>query len=449
MDDRHGVGPAGGDVTAPRSRGEAPVKPVITTTGDDTRAVWEHAGLSVTDGRLSIAGRDAGGLGRDHGTPLYVFDLCRITEQVAALQQALAGAGLRYVTRFSMKAQREPEVLAHLRRLGPPLTPQTIGTDICSPVELASALASGWQGDEISYTGTNVSDRDFEAICAQPIRLNADCPSQLRRFGRHARGGNVGLRVNVRCGAGHSGRYSGNLYSSEKPSKFGFYEEQLPEAIEIARASGLTITGLHFHASTDLAAEDLDAFTETVRRATRMASYLLEAGCPLDEINAGGGLAVKVSADRPALDLDTYAAVLAEHLGPLGVVVSVEPGEFLFGDSAVLLAEVVTVEDRLGVPFVGLDTGWNCAQDRFLYEVPLDCVLCRDALPESVWETTITGNINEGDDVFAEDYPFPEAREGDIVALLYAGGYWQNMVAPHCGRLKPPAVYFADRLVAE
>ncbi|MEI6727084.1 MAG: hypothetical protein WCN81_12780 [Actinomycetes bacterium] len=425
------------------------MKGVALQTAADARPIWAHAGLSVTSGRLAIAGRDAEAVAREHGTPLYAFDLTRITEQVAALQQALAGAGLLYVTRFSMKAQREPEVLAHLHGLGPPVTPQTIGADICSPVELASALAAGWRGDEISYTGTNVSDRDFQAICAQPIRLNVDCLSQLRRFARHGRGRNVGLRVNVRCGAGHSGRYSGKLYGGDMPSKFGFYEEQLPEAIEISRAGGLTITSLHFHASTNLGAGDLPAFTETVGRAAAMASFLLEVGCPLDEINAGGGLAVGMSPDGPALDLDTYAAVLAEHLGPLGPAVSVEPGEFLFGDSAVLLAEVVTVEDRLGVPFVGLDAGWNVAQDRFLYQVPLDCVLCRDALPGSVRATTITGNINEGDDVFAEDYPFAEAREGDMVAILYAGGYWQNMVAPHCGRLKPPAVYFADRLEGE
>ena len=417
-------------------------------TATEARPSWAHAGLSVVGGRLAIAGRDAEAIAREHGTPLYAFDLCRITEQVAALQRALAGAGLRYVTRFSMKAQREPEVLAHLRSLGPPATPQWIGPDICSPVELASGLASGWQGDEISYTGTNVSDRDFEAICAQPIRLNVDGLSQLRRFARHAPGRSVGLRVNVRCGAGHGGRYAGSDYGSDKPSKFGFYEEQLPGALEIAREAGLTITSLHFHASTGLSMDDLPAFTETVRRAAAMASFLLEAGCPLDEINAGGGLDIGASAGRPALDLDNYAAVLAEHLGPLGPVVSVEPGEYVFGDSAVLLAEVVTAEDRLGVPFVGLDAGWNAAPDRFIYQVPLEVVLCRDALPGSVRSTTITGHINEGDDVFAEDYPFPEPREGDIVAILYAGGYWQNMVAPHCGRLKPQAVYFADRLGA-
>jgi len=412
----------------------------------DTEAFWAHAGLCVSDRRLSIAGRDAEAIAREHGTPLYVFDLCRVTERVAALQEALARTGLRYVTRFSMKAQREPEVLAHLRRLGPPVTPQRIGADVCSPVELASALTGGWEGDEISYTGTNVSDRDFAAIVGHPIRLNVDSLSQLRRLGRHAPGRSVGLRVNVRCGAGQLGRSGGSLYSSDRPTKFGVYEEQLPEAIGIAREHGLVLTSLHFHASSYLLRDDLDDFAETARRAAGMAAVLLEADCPIDEINAGGGLGVAFAPGQRALDLDAYASVLAEHLGTLGPVVSVEPGDFLFGESGVLLAEVITAEDRLGVPFVGLDAGWNMAPDRFLYQLPVTCVLCRDPLPEAVRPTTITGNINEGDDVFAEEYPFARAREGDIVAIVHVGGYCQNMLAPHCGRTKPPAIYFVDRV---
>ena len=418
------------------------------TAERDTGAFWAHAGLCVTDGRLSIAGRDAEAIAREHGTPLYVFDLCRVTERVAALQEALGRAGLRYLTRFSMKAQREPEVLAHLRRLGPPVTPQTIGADVCSPVELASALTGGWEGDEISYTGTNVSDRDFEAIVAHPIRLNVDSLSQLRRLGRHAPGRSVGLRVNVRCGAGQLGRSGGSLYSSDRPTKFGIYEEQLPEAIGIAREHGLTLTSLIFHASSYLLRDDLADFAETARRAAKMAAFLLEAGCPIDEINAGGGLGLPVAPDQEPLDLDAYASVLAEHLGTLGPVVSVEPGDFFFGESGVLLTEVVTAEDRLGVPFVGLDAGWNLAPDRFVYELPVTCVLCRDALCEEVRPTTITGNINEGDDVFAEGYPFAWAHEGDIVAIVHVGGYCQNMAAPHCGRTKPPAIYFVDRVEA-
>ena len=36
---------------------------------------------------------------------------------------------------------------------------------------------------------------------------------------------------------------------------------------------------------------------------------------------------------------------------------------------------------------------------------------------------TVAGHINEAGDVFAEDYPFPEVEEGEVVAILNAGGY--------------------------
>ena len=42
-----------------------------------------------------------------------------------------------------------------------------------------------------------------------------------------------------------------------------------------------------------------------------------------------------------------------------------------------LLCEVVTVEHRLGMLFVGLNAGWNVMPDRFIYGVTPDIVLCR------------------------------------------------------------------------
>ena len=54
---------------------------------------------------------------------------------------------------------------------------------------------------------------------------------------------------------------------------------------------------------------------------------------------------------------------------------------------------------------------------------------------------TIAGHINEADDVFAEDYPFPEVAEGEVVAILNAGGYPQAMSSTHCLRPMASAVY--------
>ena len=42
---------------------------------------WDRPGLEVRAGRLSIAGRDAESIAREHGTPLYAHDLVRVEEQ--------------------------------------------------------------------------------------------------------------------------------------------------------------------------------------------------------------------------------------------------------------------------------------------------------------------------------------------------------------------------------
>jgi diaminopimelate decarboxylase len=408
------------------------------------RPFWQRPGTEVCSGRLVLAGRDAERVARQHGTPLYAYDLTRIKEQVRSLQQALTRAGLHGRTRLAMKAQREPEVLAYVRQLGDPGTPESVGLDVCSPGEALHGLSHGWLPEEISYTGTNVSERDLDVILAHPIHINVDLLSQIDRVGRRAAGRHIGFRVNPRGGAAWGGDES-SLYSGTRPTKFGIYEEQLDEALALARRHSLIIDTVHFHVGDGFLDDGLTAYGEAVGKATAMTRYLIDAGCPIIEVNTGGGLGVpQLPGERP-LDLDAYAAILAAHLGPLDVRVGVEPGDFLCKESAILLAEVVTVEDRLGVPFIGLDAGWNVMNDRFIYHAPFEIVLCRAADAPPTQRATVAGHINEGDDLFAEDYPMTEVEEGDIVAIMNVGGYNQAMTMTHCMRPAAAAVYFEDR----
>ena len=170
-----------------------------------------------------------------------------------------------------------------------------------------------------------------------------------------------------------------------------------------------------------------------------MLDRLVELGCPIDEVNVGGGLGAPAREDEQAIDLDAYAAVLARQLGPRGVAVAVEPGDYITKDAAILLGEVVTIEDRAGVRFVGLDLGWNIDCSYFIYRFAQEALLCRATDAELVQRVTLAGHINEAGDVFAEDYPMPPIAEGDIVALLNAGGYKQAMSSTHCLRPMAPA----------
>ena len=404
------------------------------------RTWWERPGLEVRQGRLMIAGRDAEAIAREHGTPLYVHDLERVGEQARALESALEGAGLRGLVRLALKAQREPKLLAWLREHAP-----DVGVDVCSPGEVRWALDQGWAANDISYTGTNVSDRDLDVILDAGVHLNVDLLSQLERVGSRAPGSRVGVRVNPRIGASWEGG-GATPYTGERPTKFGLFAEQLDDALEISRRHRLVIDTVHVHVGDGYLSDGLPVFDETIRRVAEMTGRLQAAGCPIVEVNTGGGLGVPQRPEDRPLDVVTWAAVLASHLGPLDVTVATEPGDFLVKECAIHLAEVVTVEDREGTRFIGLDTGWNAMCEHFVYRAPLDLVLCRavDAEPEG--HVTISGHINEGNDLFAEDYPFPTAEEGDIVAALNVGSYNGSMTSVHCLREPAGTVFLPERI---
>ena len=416
---------------------------------------WIRPGLEVIDDRLAIAGRDVATLVAEHDTPLFLFDLGHVAEQARRVQAALTGAGLAHMVRFALKSQREPEVLEVLRDLGPAGSPGSVGMDVCSPGEVEWALAHGWRPEEISHTGTNVSDTDFEAILRYPIRINVDLPSQLRRLGRLAPGSSVGLRINARVGAarqyvpaGHSPdeELRFGMYASAKPTKFGFYPEQLDDAVATAREHDLVIDAVHFHVCHQTQTPDLPRLDAALAEITPMIRRLIDAGCPITEVNTGGGLGQALRQGEEDLDLEAWANILASHLGPLGVTVATEPGEFIVARSAILVAEVVTVEDRLGETFVGLDAGWNTMALRFVWGEAVELVPVAAPLALRREAVTISGHINEAPDLFAEHYPFPAVAEGDLVALLSVGGYCQAAAGRHCLRPQAAAVYLRDRL---
>jgi diaminopimelate decarboxylase len=307
------------------------------------------------------------------------------------------------------------------------------------------ALANGWESEEISHTGTNVSERDLDVLLAHPIRINLDGVSQVERLGRRAPGRTIGLRVNPGAGAGYTEHLS---YAGERPTKFGVTEDRLDDAIAACRRHGLVVDTLHFHAGSGWLGDQLDGFAQALVRATRFLDRLGDAGFAIREVNVGGGVGrVARDGERP-VDLDAYAGVVREHLAAYGVTAAFEPGDLVLKDAGLLLGEVVSVERRGGTMFVGLDIGWNVDCSYFIYKYAKEILPVRDPLRDRTQLVTVAGHINEAGDLFAEDYPFPDVAEGEIVAVLNAGGYLQAMSTTHCLRPTGSAVYLEREVVS-
>ena len=406
---------------------------------------WRRPGLDVVDGRLSLNGADLEALAREHRTPLFVYDLARPVENVRALQAALRRAGVPHRVRFALKASPDPVILRVLRGLGAPGCVEAVGIDACSPGEVTHALAHGWLPDEISHTGTNVSERDLDVLLADPIRLNLDAVSQLERVGRRAPGRTVGLRINPGAGAGYTEHLA---YAGDRPTKFGVTADRLDDALDAVRRHGLVVDTLHFHAGSGWLGDQLEGFETALVAATAFLDRLLDAGCPIREVNVGGGLGRPARDEEPPVDLDAYAAVVHRRLGRYGVTVAFEPGDWIMKDAGLLLGEVVTMERRGDVTFVGLDLGWNVSCSAFIYGYAQEIIPVRDPLRPRTQVVTVAGHINEAGDVFAEDYPFAAVEEGELVAILNQGGYVEAMSMTHCLRPLAGAVHLDRKPVA-
>ncbi|HJO05323.1 MAG TPA: diaminopimelate decarboxylase [Acidobacteriota bacterium] len=368
---------------------------------------------------MTIAGHDATELARAHGTPLYVYDSARMEANLGRLRQALDYAGVRHQLLYALKCNRHPDIVARMRETG-------VGVDVCSPNEMDMALAAGWEAEDISYTGTNLSSRDLERILAHPVILNLDSMSAIRNVGARAPGRSIGLRLNPGVGTYSTRTTAAGTW----PSKFGIYPEQLDEALAIAAAEGLQVRGLHFHIGSGWLQEKLDEFRQAVQVVGDVATRLTD----LEYVNVGGGIGVPGVASAVGVDLGAYAALISKSFGSLGVRIMCEPGDFLARDSGIFLVEVVGVDERRGVRFVGVDGGYNACGIPYLYREPQEIVVCRAADAPATETYTVAGHINEARDVFADEMRLPEVHEGDILALLNVGGYGAELATIHCAR---------------
>ena len=393
------------------------------TTESPSRPWWQRNDLAYIDGILHFCNRNLANLPGENGTPLFLYSHSRVRANIDRIATALGQQGLRFRIFYAIKANRHPGVLAAV------LDSARCGIDACSPREVALALDSGFREDQISFTGTSVSNADLDYLVEQKnVHINCDCISTIRRLGDRSPGRDIGIRVNPQIGAGYHARLV--YHGEEKATKFGIYQDRFEEALAVASGYGLNVTALHFHCGSGFLTAGLDAFDTILERIT----WFFDC-CPgATTINVGGGLGIPLSAADEPLDLARWAELIAVLARDRNLEVHTEPGDYLVKDAGILLLEVNTVEEKGSTVFVGVNGGFAIQNLPTFYETPLQPVPVRKRSDCVEIMVTIAGHINEAIDLFADDITLPELREGDFLAFLNAGGYGVSAASNHCMR---------------
>lgn len=410
--------------------------PATSLAEDPENRWWKRDDLAYCQGQLCLAGQDLEQLAKSAGQPIFAYSAPRLAANLERLRGAMRRLPHPSRIHYAMKANRFPPVLTCFKNLG------LEGIDVCSPAELRLALQAGFRQDQISFTGTSISNSDLDCLAAHPdVWVNCDSLSMIRRLGERSPGRMIGLRINPRIGIGYREneqlRYAGNA-----ATKFGIYLDRFDEALRLAKASGLAVRGIHFHAGCGYLDQQLLVLRDVLEGARRFIDRVPN----LDHVNLGGGLGIPLVESDAPLNLESWTRVIEETLADVAASIWIEPGDYLVKDAGVMVLEINTIEEKGGRQFVGVNGGFNLHVEPAFYRLPLEIVPC-SLTPrpdrEKVENAAVVGNINEALDVFASRVNLSPVGEGDYLAFLNAGGYGSSMSSNHCMR-----GVFAEHLIS-
>jgi diaminopimelate decarboxylase len=379
----------------------------------------------------SVAGLDPEVLVRDHGSPLYVYDLDVVAARVAMLRAALP---TQVEVAYAVKANPSPAILRLLAGLG-------VGADIASGGELTAVTRAGFDLGRVVMTGPGKTDAELATAIRSGIRAitiesldEVDVLIDMASLaGRHQ-----GLML--RLAADESGRATEGtpIISAAGAAKFGLLPDEVDDAIDRLRLAGAIgdagspyeLLGLHAFGASNV--RDADVLAEHVRwLAARAEALGLRHGLRARWLDAGGGLGIPYADDEEPLDVGRLGAAIATELatwagrpGLQGTRLVLEPGRFLVGPAGAYLTRVVRTKQRDGRAMAITDGGIHHVLRPALVGDPHRIVAVGDAARrEGLVPASVVGPLCTGLDQLSGVAELPSPHIGDLLAVLDVGAY--------------------------
>lgn len=364
----------------------------------------------------------------EFGTPVYVYDETKITQQYKRLKKAFEPLDVKL--HYAMKALTNTNILRIFNKMGS-------GLDAVSIEEVMLGLRAGFSPSSIMYTPNGVSFQEIEEALALGVMINIDNLSILEEFGaKYGKSVPVCVRLNPHIMAGGHA----NISVGHIDSKFGISIHQVRHIKRIVDHYGMLVNGLHMHTGSDIV--DADVFLQGAELLYEAATHFPD----LTFMDLGSGFKVAYKENdylTPIEDIGTkIAASFSKFCEAYGRSLELwfEPGKFLVSESGVLLVCVNVVKQTTSSVFLGVNSGQNHLIRPMFYNAyhRIENVSNPKGMKKLY---TVVGYICETD-TFGYDRPIGEANVGDVLAIHNAGAYGFSMSNNYNSRCRPAEVLF-------
>lgn len=362
------------------------------------------------------------------GSPLYVYDVEKISEQYGILQTAFSKPKYKFF--YACKALTNIHILNYIKNLG-------LNIDCSSINEVKLALHVGFEPNKILYTSNSIHFNEIKEAKELGVIINIDSISNLQKFGKvFGSSYPVGLRLRPNIMAG------GNLQIStgHDKSKFGIPVDQLQQVLNVAQQYNMNIAGLHIHTGSEI--KDVGVWVNVIK----VLFSIIPEFANLTYLDLGGGFKVPYKDEEVGTNITELAkaveSLIADNPLTKNVEVWFEPGKFLVSECGYFLTTVNVIKQTNSITFIGVDSGFNHLIRPMFYDSfhQIQNISNPNAKQK---EYTIVGNICETD-TFANDRLLAEVSEDDILCFYNAGAYGFEMSSNFNSRYKPAEVMFVN-----
>jgi diaminopimelate decarboxylase len=391
-------------------------------------------GASRLNAAARFGGVPAAELIAAYGTPLIAIDLDEFELEIDRFTRAFVARGITVA--YAAKAL----LITALAEL---LAATPLWLDVCSLGELRTAERGGFPAGRLYFHGVAKTDAELRAIAEGRVAFGViDGEEEVERLVAFAPAGapvDVMLRINTGIEA-HTHEF---VRTGGENTKFGVPAADAHRVLaRIATLPQLRLIGLHAHVGSQIV--DVAPLLANVDELVRYADAARALGAPVTTLNIGGGIGIEAGPghERP-IDLDAFAAAIAERAAGTPYRLLIEPGRALIARAGTSLYRVVAVKQQGGRRFVVVDGGMADNPRPLLYGARHEAQVVVSAAGGALAPATLAGRSCENDEI--GEYALPvDLAPGDAIAMRYTGAYTYSMASNYNRFGKPPVVFVRD-----
>ncbi len=403
-------------------------------------------------GHLEIGGADCTELASQFGTPLYVFDEAYIRSMMRVYQDTIDkeydGNGL---VLYASKAFSCEAMYAIAKQEG-------IGVDVVSGGELYTAMQAGFPAKKITMHGNNKLPYEISyALDCGVGTIVIDAYTEADLIEREAERRDLVQDVLIRINPGIEAHTHAYVQTATPDSKFGFSiasgaAQQITEYV--LSKKHLRLRGFHCHIGSQIF--EKQSFVLAAQKNLAFVAEMKEKlGFEADLLNMGGGFGIWYTDADAKIEPKGYRGYLTallstvkegcERYGLKRPFITLEPGRSIVGEAGITLYTVGAIKDIPGIrKYIAVDGGMFDNPRYALYQSKYTAVLANRAAEQPTEVVAIAGKCCESGDLIGTEFNLPEAKIGDIVAVLSTGAYNYSMASNYNRNFIPAAVLVRD-----